>query len=187
MDKKTFLKKLSKELSKLPKAEQKERLAFYSEMIDDRMEEGMTEEAAVASVTAREVLLPDTPGEKKKWKTWEIVLLAVGSPVWASLLIAAAAVVLSLYVSVWAVLISLWSVFASLAGSGIGCVVGGVILICTGEVASGIATIGIGLVCAGLSIGAFYGCRWLTKSMVQLTQTCFAGIKSKFAKKENAQ
>ena len=191
MDKKTFLEKLSKELLKLPKAEREERLAFYSEMIDDRIEEGLAEEAAVASVSDQETLLTDAPEEKapekKKWKTWEIVLLAAGSPVWASLLIAAAAVVLSLYISVWAVLISLWAVFVSLAASGVGCVAGGIILICTGEVVSGIAVIGAGLVCAGLSIGTYFGCLWLTKLTLRLTKKVVLWAKRKLRKKENAQ
>ena len=54
---------------------------------------------------------------------FQIALLAIGSPIWLSLLIAVFAVVFSLYISVWAVIISIWSVFLSL----IGCVIGGVV------------------------------------------------------------
>ena len=44
MKKQTFLDMLKKRLSGLPKQEIAERLTFYNEMIDDRMEEGMSEE-----------------------------------------------------------------------------------------------------------------------------------------------
>ena len=46
MTKKAFLSELRAALSALPEQEQNERLRFYAEMIDDRMEDGMTEEEA---------------------------------------------------------------------------------------------------------------------------------------------
>ncbi len=42
MTKQEFIAELRKGLSGLPKKELEERLTFYSEMIDDRMEEGLT-------------------------------------------------------------------------------------------------------------------------------------------------
>ena len=50
MNKREFLARLRKELSGLPQSDREERLAFYSEMIDDRMEEGLSEEDAVSAV-----------------------------------------------------------------------------------------------------------------------------------------
>ncbi len=47
MTKKNFLKKLNGELKALPAAERKKALDYYSELIDDRVEEGFTEESAV--------------------------------------------------------------------------------------------------------------------------------------------
>ena len=47
MDKKEFLSELEKRLQGLPKADIEERLEFYSESIDDRVEEGKTEEEAI--------------------------------------------------------------------------------------------------------------------------------------------
>ena len=54
MNKQEFLDRLRKGLSGLPQAEREERLLFYSEMIDDRMEEGLTEEEAVAALGSLE-------------------------------------------------------------------------------------------------------------------------------------
>ncbi len=48
MDKAGFLEELRQRLSGLPREELEERLSFYGEMLEDRMEEGLTEEEAVA-------------------------------------------------------------------------------------------------------------------------------------------
>ena len=50
MTREQFVKKLKGELSSLPSEELEGRLAFYSEMIDDRIEEGLSEEEAVAAI-----------------------------------------------------------------------------------------------------------------------------------------
>ena len=189
MNKQEFLEKLSKELTALSKKERKERLAFYSEMIDDRMEEGMTEAEAVASVRPPE-MGEEEPQESKpeeKRKIWEILLLILGSPIWASLLISVLAVVLSLYISLWAVLISLWAVFGSLAGSAVGGVFAGIIFMIEGKILPALAIISAALVCAGLAIGAFFLFRNLTKFTLRFTKKAFAAIGRKLRKKEKVQ
>ena len=101
MTKQEFLDSLRARLSGLPRQELEERLAFYGEMIDDRIEEGRTEEEAVLDIgSADEIsaqIIKDIPltkiakerlKPKRSIKTWEIVLLAVGSPygsLWQSL------------------------------------------------------------------------------------------------------
>ena len=47
MRKQEFLTELRKGLSGLPQDDIEERLSFYSEMIDDQIEEGLAEEEAV--------------------------------------------------------------------------------------------------------------------------------------------
>ena len=44
MRKQEFIAVLRKKLSALPRRDAEERIAFYSEMIDDRIEEGLLEE-----------------------------------------------------------------------------------------------------------------------------------------------
>ena len=57
MNKQEFLAGLRKGLSGLPQEDIEERLLFYSEMIDDRIEEGMEEECAVAEMgTVQDVI-----------------------------------------------------------------------------------------------------------------------------------
>ena len=50
MTKLEFLEGLEKGLSGLPKNDMDERIAFYIEIIDDRIEEGLSEEDAVSKI-----------------------------------------------------------------------------------------------------------------------------------------
>lgn len=201
MTKVKFLMLMHEKLAGLPRDEVEERLTFYCEMIDDRIEEGLTEEEAVAAVGSVEEisaqitseLSPEKKPEKKeqesdkqKLKAWGIALLVVGSPVWFSLLVAAFAVVVSLYASVWAVIASLWAVFASLVCSAVGVFAGSVGFILAGHTLSGIAMIGAGFICAGLSIFLFYGCKAAAMGTVVLTKKIVLWVKRSFVKKEGA-
>ena len=166
-------------------------------MIDDRIEEGFSEDEAVAAVgNVDEVvaqIIATTPlikiakeraKPKKKLTALEIVLLVLGSPVWLSLLVAIIAVIFSCYVSVWSVIVSLWSVFVALAICPIGGVLGCIMDIASGYVLSGIAMLAMGIVCAGLAIFMFYGCRETTKGILIFTKKIALWIKNCFIKKE---
>ena len=172
MTKQEFLLKLRKSLHGLPEEEIEERLLFFSEIIDDRIEEGMTEEEAVLKISADDEIAKDIPvikehiKKKKTLKAWEIVLLILCSPIWFSLLIALAAVIFSLFVA-------LWSVFALLASGAFGGIISGTVFIASGEALSGIAAVSAGMVLTGLSILTFYGCRYSTRGIFILTKKCF--------------
>ncbi len=99
MTKLKFILSLHDKLSGLPQDEVEERISFYSEMIEDRMEEGLSEEDAVAAVGTVEEIAAQIEAEisslkgasniqttkniksKKQFKAWEIVLLVLGSPI----------------------------------------------------------------------------------------------------------
>lgn len=199
MTKNAFLTALRQGLSALSQDEVEERLTFYAEMIDDGMEEGLSEEEAVAAVGSvdeivsqavwdapRGKLLVHPAKAKRRLRAWEIVLLAPGSPVWLSLLIAAFAVVLALYVSLWSVVVSLWAVFASLIGCAFAGVVGGIVVACFGNVLSGLALVGAGLACAGLSIFLFFGCKAVTVGTAVLAKKLVIWTKRSFVKREDS-
>lgn len=176
MTKLEFLFSLQERLSSLSKEDAHERLTFYSEMIEDRMEEGLSEEEAVAAVgsvdeIAQQILADFPSSEKpKKLETWEILLLVLGFPLWLSLLLTALAVIISVYVSIWSVVVSLWAVFISVAACAVGGSALGVGLIASGNQLSGLALLGAGILCAGLSILLFYLCKLATKGTVLLTR-----------------
>lgn len=181
MNKQEFLARLRDGLSALPPKESQERLNFYSEMIDDRMEEGLAESEAVAAVGDVEQIVCQAMNEtavqsapqKRKLKAWEIVLLVLGAPLWISLLIAAASVVFSIYVSVWAVILSLWAAFASLIACAFGGVVSGIVFAFTVNIASGLLMISVASVCAGFGVFMFFACKAATKGTVLLTKKLF--------------
>lgn len=199
MSKQEFLVRLRKGLSGLPQDDIEERLMFYSEMIEDQMEEGLSEEEAVSAVGSVDEIAAQVVADiplakiakerikpKRRLSAGEIVLLALGSPIWLSLGIAAFAVTLSLYISLWAVIISLWAVFASLAVCFIGGVLACIVFTVGGNGASGIAMLAAGIVCAGLSIFMFYGCKAATTGTLLLTKKMTIYIKNCFIKKEAA-
>ena len=197
MSKQEFLARLRNGLAGLPGEDIEERISFYSEMIDDRMEEGLSEEEAVSAVgSVQEIVsqtIADIPLAKlarervkanRRLTGWEILLLVLGSPIWLSLGIAGVAVIFSLYISLWSVIISLWAVFGSLVGCSFGSMVAGVVLACTGNVFPGMALIAAGLVCAGLSVFMLYGCKAATYGVLALTKKTVIGLKNRFMKKE---
>ena len=199
MNKQEFLARLRYGLAGLPQEDIEERITFYSEIIDDRMEEGLSEDVAVSEIgsvdeivsqvvedipIARLVKEKITP--KKRIKAWEIVLLVLGSPIWLSLAIAVFAVIFSLYVIFWSIVISLWAVFASFIGGAIGGIAAGIVFACTGHNLSGIAIIGAGIVCAGLSIFMFYVCKAATKGILIFSKKFLIWIKNFFVNKEEA-
>lgn len=200
MSKQEFLVQLRKGMSGLPKNDIEERLAFYSEMIDDRMEEGLSEMEAVSAVGSVDEIVAQVVADiplakvakerikpKRRMKAWEVVLLVLGSPIWLSLLIAVIAVMFSLYVVLWSVIISLWAVFASLIVCAFGCIVVGIGFAVGISGLAGVAVIGAGIVCAGLSIFMFCACKAATKGAAILTKKLALWIKNCFIKKEEAQ
>ena len=200
MNKETFLAELRNALRGFPEEDIEERVAFYSEMIDDRMEEGLTEEEAIAQTGAIQNIvsqtIADTPLHKlvkenartrKPMSTGEIVLLVVGSPLWLALGIAFLAVMLALYIILWALVVVLWAVEVSFIASALACVASAVYLFTQGESIYALMALGAGLFLAGLSIFLFFGCVAASKGIVKLTGKIAVGIKSLFIRKENAR
>ena len=199
MTKHDFLLLLRDRLSSLPQQEIDEQIAFWGEMIDDRMEEGLSEAVAVAAIgsldgiaaqiLAERVAEPAAPS-RKPWrprKTWEIVLLALGSPVWLSLGIAALAVVFSMYAVLWSLIAAIWSCFAAVVACAPGGVVGGIVRLAFGAPASGLLLLGAGVFCAGFAIVLYFGCVRSTLALVNLTKTVARAIRQAASKKEVAQ
>lgn len=195
MRKEEFLAQLRKGLAGLPQADREERLIFYSEMIADQMEEGIPEEEAVAAAGPVEEIVAqavaDTPltklakermKPKRQLAAWKILLLVIGAPIWFSLGVAVLSVAFSLYISLWAVIISLWAVFVSLAACSVGFMVG-CILIIGRNIPSALAVLAAGLVCAGLSVFACYGCVAATKGTLFLTKNIALWIKTCFIRR----
>ena len=198
MDKKGFLEELRQALTGLPQHDIEERLGFYAEMIDDRMEEGMSEEDAVAHLgavtdiateivgqTPLSTLVKEKVKQKRRLRTWEIVLLALGSPIWLVLLISFAAVLFSVYAAGWAVIVSLWAVGAALVGCSIGGVLALIGFCILGNAWAGLGFLGVGLFLDGLAIFWFFGCGKLTLGYAWLMKKTLRGMKLLFVGRRN--
>ena len=100
MKKQEFLNELRKQLAGLPKDDLDNRINFYEEMINDRMDEGLSEEEAVADIGTVDDIVKQIASEtpmlrlvaekakpKRTLRVWEIVLIVLGFPLWLPLLI----------------------------------------------------------------------------------------------------
>lgn len=197
MNKKDFLTELKNALTGLPQDDVEERLSFYGEMIDDRVEEGKSEEEAVAEIGSVDdvaaQIVADIPltrlvkekiTPKRSLRAWEIVLIAVGFPLWFPLLAAAGVVALALYLVVWVLIVALWAVEVSLWAGALGGIVLAVICAAQGQTLPLTALLGAGLFCAGLSVFLFCGCKEASKGILRLTGKAAARLKSRFLRKE---
>ncbi len=197
MNKTEFLNAVRSRIDRLPPQDIQKSLDFYAEIIDDRMEDGMTEEEAVAAMgpfdEITEQILMDIPLPRlvkaslrptRALRVWEIVLLILGSPVWLPLLLSAIAVVFSLYLVLWSVVLSLYAVDLAFALSAVASLPAAILLFCTGEPLFGIFFLGAALILGGLTIGWFFLCQYSAKGTWWLCKKTTLGIKSLFIRKE---
>lgn len=198
MDKQTFFRALRENLRGLPQEDAERSLEFYEEMVNDRMEEGASEEEAVAALGSVEEItaqvLSEIPLAKlvkakvkpnRALKVWEIVLLILGAPVWLPLILAVAVVLLAVYVTLWALLFSLYAMDFSMVVCGVVFIVAAPFYIPAAP--SLFAVMGAGLILEGLGIFCFFGLNQLGKWALVFGKKSLLGIKSLFIRKEEAQ
>lgn len=198
MNKNEFLEKIRCQLNGLPPDDIQKSLDYYSEILEDKIEDGLTEEEAIEAMgtpesiaeqilmdTSLPKLVKATVKPKSKIKPWVIILLILGSPIWLSLLIAVAAVLFSIYIVLWSIVLVLYSVDLSFATAALGCFAGGAIFFIKFSMLDGIFTLGTAFVFAGLAILMFFGCNQVTKGMIFISKKILLGIKSCFVKRSN--
>ena len=197
MNKTEFMTELSQRLSGLNSEDIKKSLAYYNEIIEDCKEDGMSEEEAVASLgdideIATQIVM-DTPITKlvkekvkgtRTLRTWEIILIVLGSPIWLSLGIAFFVVVFSLYISVWSIVFSLFVTVFALFVSSFAFLIAAVWLLFKAAFVQSAIFFGVALVIAGVTILMYLGTYYTAKGIVILTKNIFKAIKKSFVKKE---
>ena len=197
MNKQAFLSALRDKLSGLPEKDLRQSIDYYSEIIDDRMEEGLSEEKAIQALGPMEEIvsqilsetsLPKLVKEKVKpkhtLKTWETVLLITCSPIWAPLLLAAVCILFSLYIVLWAVILVMYCIVFSFAAGAAAGLLGFFASMPSGSFAQGFAFLGAGLFCAGTAILLLLGFNQITKNILNLSKKLLLNIKARFIKKE---
>ena len=199
MTKQEFLTRLKVGLSGLPKDEIEQRIVFYEEIIDDKIEEGLNEDSAVESLGGVDSVIDGILAEiplatlvKRRIKTekpltgWGIALVIAGAPIWGSIIISLLAAAFSVYAVVWAVMISLWAVVFCFALCPLAGAVMLIVGIAMGNTPVGFASFGAGLFLGGVSIFSYIGLKRLTKALIKITvkiptwiKRCFIGRESK--------
>ncbi len=199
MNKKGFLKELCAELSGLSAADIKSSAEYYAEMIDERVEAGLSEEAAVAELgaprdIARDIMMnmPLTKVIKTKikkqrsFKAWEAVLLVLGSPIWISLLAAAICLVLAVYITLWSIYISLLATNVAAIFGGLGLGFASLFKLAASP-ANAVLCIGIGLCGIGAGAFCFLPCIKLGKCFVKVSIKIWKVIKALIIGKEKSK
>lgn len=196
MSKNEFLCELEARLSGLPREDIAERLSFYSEMIDDRIEEGLSEEEAVSSIDSIDEIVSRIVSEipftkivrekvrpKRSLKALEIALLILGFPLWGSVLLALFVLILAVCLVVFVLIACLWVVEASSVIASFSSVLA-VFAFSTGGIIPKIAMFGIALAFAGLSILLFFGCERATRRILDIAKSAVFAVKSLFIGRE---
>lgn len=201
MSRDAFIGELRHRMAGLPKEAVDRTVEYYSELIADSMEDGLSEEEAVSRLGSLDEIVAnvvkDTPlpqiietriQEKKARRggirAWEVLLLVLGAPLWLPLLMAVLAVVLALYVALWAVVIALWAVVAAVILTGVVAVAAGIVELCQMHLPQGLVLLGGGLVCLGLCALLFLLMKLITVGTVKLCKLVWTGIKSLFVGKK---
>lgn len=198
MNKEMFTKELKKGLKGLPGEEKRKQLSYYSELIDDMVEDGMTEAEAVARLgdvkdicenILKEFSIRISPEKTNKpstaWKVIWIILIVLGSPVWLSFLLSVFAVVLAIYVCFWAVVISLFAVAFALAVSSLAMIVFLIFKLIVSNVATAVLALAAAFLLAGLAVLIGLAAYWTAVGAVLTASAIVKAVKSVFKRKES--
>lgn len=194
MKKTEFLSELAAHLKKLPPEERERTVEYYREMLEEAMEDGKTEEEAVAMIGLPETVAAEVlhaAAEKaeetekpvrKKVNGWKILCIVLLSPIWLPVLCTLAALVIALFCVVWAIVAAFWSVFAAVAVSALAALVTAVGGFFIGGVWYGMLFLGGACVCAAFAILFFFVSLWITRAILSLTSLLFIGWRKKVRK-----
>ncbi len=199
-----FLIQLKERIKHLPQAEVLKALSYYSEMIEDRLEDGMDEEVAIKSLgkiddivasIEEEIPLSSIVKEKVEKQVKEKskmssdrklligVILLVTSPIWVT-------VAFVLLCVVFGVAVGLWGAYIGVIGAYLGCtlflglgsIASGLFNIITFDFFSGVAHIGLGLVGIGAFVLLLSPVVWLSKKWININIWPFKKLKKALLK-----
>ena len=158
-------------------------------MIDDRMEEGLTEEEALEEIGSVESVIAQIAAEtplvklvkgkvrrerKRSGKGLRTALLVLGSPIWV-------------VVAAWSVVVSLYAAALGLAVGGVGCVAFTVVYFLRGNIPGAAFAVGAGLAAIGLGLLLFPACNALAKGLIKGIKKMMLGFKSLLMGRKGAE
>lgn len=203
MNKQQFLAELDRRLVCLPLQDREESIGFYSELIDDKMEaEGISEEEAIAGLGSMNeivyAILDGYPAYKlmgKKMKDSKehssnkvlfIVLEVLTFPIWFTLLLTAAIVVFSVYISIWAVLIALAITLGAILLSGVICLIASCFISFTQGLVQALLVLGVGFCSIGIGMFLYKPVFAACRGLISIMKRFFTELKYRFFVKKGA-
>ena len=199
MKKAEFLTELEDRLSAIPEKEKAEAIAYYSDMIDEYMAGGRTEESALSGLArvdyiADQILAdPTLPAKKRnvhsqresmytkrnhlplrRLRVWEILLVILFSPVILALVCVAFALILSFFLLCFALTVAVYALDFALAALSIAALLCAPIPSLLHTSLPGILMLlGISLLCGGLSLLLWRGANRLAIHLMRLCKYIF--------------
>lgn len=198
LNKEEFLNDLSHKLEPLQKGEREKTLSYYTEIIDDRIENGMSEEEAVSQMedtkTIAEKLLPQehtskTTSEKvfdfidnfftKHGYLFVLAILVFSFPIWGPIVLGAFTLIGIFFVIL----------FVLIAAGAISSIVALAIAISfvTQSVLSALSALGVSMFCAGFAILTTIGTFKLINAISDLLKKTHQHIKTRSEKRRNSK
>lgn len=200
MNRQQFIDAVTGRLAYLPLAETEKFIDFYIEAIDDRIEDGMSEEEAVAAmgsidsvVHAIESEIPLSTIVKQRVKSsrerserdgghsaWWIVLAVLGSPVWLTLACVLLALVVTVFAVAPALVVTAFAVLVVFAVTAVLMLVYSVSRLLTAGLSAALMCLGLALLLAGAGAALLSPCVMLARLMVKLPLRFWRWIKGLF-------
>ena len=194
MTREIFFNELRGKLKGLPKDDIETRIAFYDEMINDLMDEGLSESDAINKIGPIDKIVDEIAGEtsltklvkerirpKRNMSTTEIVLLIIGFPLWFPLLLTAFILALVGYLLIWVLVLVMYVIEFSLVAVVLSGIVVFAITLFKGDpnyIAIGSAIFACGAILLTISLT-----KLVTKLTIKLSREIILGIKRRFVRR----
>ncbi len=189
-----FLLELKNRMAHLPLTESGKVLSYYSESLQDRIEDGMSEEEAIKSIESIDQIVKNIEAEiplsavvkdKVKTKTKNtnvntvllVLVLVLSSPIWIPILAVIFALAIAFYAVLWTIPIIIGSLYVSLFPIAISGIFSGFTRMFTISFPTGLAYLGVGLVSAGFAIMLFLPLLEAAKAWIKINIYPFKKLK----------
>ena len=193
MTKKEFLDELRERLSGLPKDDLESRLSFYEESINDRMDDGKSEEEAIKELGTIDEIVTQVAGEtslvtlvkekakpKRKLSGAEIALIVIGFPLWFPLVLTFLILCLVFCIVFW--VIGLVPLITCVSSFLVGIAEFFSYFAIIGE-ANSLGVLGMGMAGIGLALMLIPAVMYSVKGTIKLVKLIMTGIKKLFIRR----
>ncbi len=197
MDKKQFITTLKNRLGSLPYHEVEKIINYYDELINDKIEDGMSEEGAIKSLGNIDLIVNEIYNEipvheivRRKVKNsfefssnkalW-IIIAVLTSPIWFSILLAGLGLLFGLFVAIWAFLFSIIFVIGAFFISSIIVLIYSFTIVTT-NFSTAILLWGLSLIIIGIFLLLLKPISMLIKYVAKAPGQCISYVKEKLSK-----